>query len=393
MKPDELAHFKCESCDNAQPESLMCEDCWQDLRVCGCLYNLQQWDMKILCGQCGESTLINLVEIDKALDDEEDEEDETEDKIPVGSNNYYDWWDDDDDEFEWGDDMLGWKKKETKPLTVTGNLSKAPATKKPAPIMKCRHYNIPIEIAKGVVVYPSSMNNDSPTKRSEDKDPNVIVPDFGLYADSGWRPAWRNEFVTFPDFGIPKYDVAITQITEAAERAASGERIELGCIGGHGRTGTMLACMFLWGAERDSVPISATEACELVWYFYCDKAIETDEQEWWVSYYAHHQFGHELAEKPKPKPPQKWSGKSGPLGWTGGGVTKDSGIVCQPIDHLEMIAAGAKKCLAVDNCQWWEEDSAPGVTVAEDLRQANIAKYKQKIAQQSIVVGKKVGDK
>ena len=369
MKKEAIKHFQCNHCDSPTSENLMCCDCWTDLAGCDCYDDLGIWNMQILCGDCGNVTDIDTRDIDEKVADE----------LGYGL----------EDEDEWSDDMLEWlskKNKQIEPLQPTTSVVTTGGTKSKAKVqtqtfMKCRHYDIPMQIAQGVMVYPSSMNNDSPEKRNTSKDrPHVLVPDFGLYADKGWLPAWRNEFVTFPDFGIPTYGkTAITQITEAAERAANGEIVELGCIGGHGRTGTMLACMFLWGAERDGKPISGEEACELVWYFYCEEAIESKIQEWWVSYYGHIQFGYELPEKPK-APAPKW--KAGNTS-TGGDFVN----VCQVRDHLEMMAAGAKECLRDIACKYWEEDQAPGVEPMpeEPIRQWEIAKYKNKIASKNAI--------
>lgn len=222
---------------------------------------------------------------------------------------------------------------------------------------KCRHYptESSIEIADGVTVYPSSMFNER--KETE------FWPDFGLYADKGWTPQWRNEFIVFPDYGIPKYPIAVTQITSAACRAADlGQKVEFGCIGGHGRTGTILACMKVWGAERDGNPITPEDAVKWVRSKYCHEAIETEMQEWWVSYYAHIEFGYELPEKPVTK--VKYS-------------AANSG--CSVRSHTAMYVAGADRCLAKDHCGWWEKDleaaNFPSEATLKDLTDHEVAKW------------------
>ena len=57
-------------------------------------------------------------------------------------------------------------------------------------------------------------------------------------------------------------------LTEAWQRAA-GERVEIACIGGHGRTGTALACL----AILDGVPRASAVA--FVRTHYDQKAVET----------------------------------------------------------------------------------------------------------------------
>ncbi|MEK7715073.1 MAG: protein-tyrosine phosphatase family protein, partial [candidate division NC10 bacterium] len=68
--------------------------------------------------------------------------------------------------------------------------------------------------------------------------------DFGLYMDAGWRPTWEACVIQWADFGLPKNPFSAARaITAAFERAKGKERLEIGCAGGLGRTGTVLACM------------------------------------------------------------------------------------------------------------------------------------------------------
>ncbi|HKE75437.1 MAG TPA: hypothetical protein VKB57_17570, partial [Acidimicrobiales bacterium] len=55
-------------------------------------------------------------------------------------------------------------------------------------------------------------------------------------------------------------------------RARAGERVEIGCLGGHGRTGTALACLAVLCGHR------AGDAVAWVRAAYCPGAVETDEQ-------------------------------------------------------------------------------------------------------------------
>ena len=101
-------------------------------------------------------------------------------------------------------------------------------------------------------------------------------PDFGLYLDRRWaskRLTWDHVILDWPDFGVPD-DIETThrEIKDAYERAANGERVEIGCWGGVGRTGTVLGCM----AVLAGVP--AAEARPWVRQHYNISAIETEEQ-------------------------------------------------------------------------------------------------------------------
>jgi hypothetical protein len=96
---------------------------------------------------------------------------------------------------------------------------------------------------------------------------------YGLYLDPSWKPTWRAEIVAWPDF-------AARQIAAAFRRAQDGELVEVGCLGGSGRTGTVLACM----AVLAGVP--AEEAVAWARGAYRPQAVETPEQEAWVEWFA-----------------------------------------------------------------------------------------------------------
>ena len=104
---------------------------------------------------------------------------------------------------------------------------------------------------------------------------------YGLYLDARWEPTWPAEIVAWPDFGLPdEPEVAARQIAGAFRRAQEGELIEVGCLGGSGRTGTVLACM----AVLAGVP--AEEAVAWVRGVYRPQAVETPEQEAWVEWFG-----------------------------------------------------------------------------------------------------------
>jgi hypothetical protein len=101
--------------------------------------------------------------------------------------------------------------------------------------------------------------------------------DFGLYLDPRWAPTWPAELIEWEDFGLPAEPTrAAERIRAAFGRARAGERVEVGCAGGLGRTGTVLACM----ATLAGVP--AAEAVGWVRATYDERAVETEEQEAFV---------------------------------------------------------------------------------------------------------------
>ncbi|HEY7265490.1 MAG TPA: protein-tyrosine phosphatase family protein [Trebonia sp.] len=103
-------------------------------------------------------------------------------------------------------------------------------------------------------------------------------PDYGLYLDSRWQPPWANDHVDWPDFGLPADTEAFLEALKAVlERARSGQDVEVGCLGGHGRTGTALACLAVLTGHP------ASDAVAWVRSSYCAKAVETPRQEAFVA--------------------------------------------------------------------------------------------------------------
>lgn len=109
-------------------------------------------------------------------------------------------------------------------------------------------------------------------------DPSAPPPSYGVYL-LGRRPPdfpWETHWLRWPDFRLPAdREAARTVLARAWERAA-GERVELACDGGRGRTGTALACL----AVLDGVP--PEEAVAYVRAHYDRHAVETPWQKRYV---------------------------------------------------------------------------------------------------------------
>ena len=133
--------------------------------------------------------------------------------------------------------------------------------------------------APGVLTLPSGRLVRGRGLRRPQPDPAADPdPDFGLYllgedpGEFGWSARW----LPWPDFRLPRDRAeAVAAITEAWRRAEH-ERVEVACAGGHGRTGTALACM----AVLDGVP--RREAVRYVRAHYDPHAVETP----WQRHYA-----------------------------------------------------------------------------------------------------------
>jgi hypothetical protein len=108
--------------------------------------------------------------------------------------------------------------------------------------------------------------------------PGGHPPTFGAYLLGSEPPefGWDSRWVPWPDFRLPRSPAYLrTVLEEVLDRARDG-RAEIACFGGHGRTGTALACL----AVIDGVP--AGEAVRWVRANYHPKAVETPWQKRFV---------------------------------------------------------------------------------------------------------------
>lgn len=114
------------------------------------------------------------------------------------------------------------------------------------------------------------------------------LPDLGLHlaahpppqvAPGG--PSWDVVWIRWPDFGTPADDQeAVDAIVTAFERARGGERVEVACAGGTGRTGTVLTCMAMLAG------VAPERALRWVRTHYRRRAVETPGQRRWTERFA-----------------------------------------------------------------------------------------------------------
>ncbi len=115
----------------------------------------------------------------------------------------------------------------------------------------------------------------------EEREVNAAWRQHGLYLDARWSPTWPAQLVDWPDLSTPGDDrVATEAIQHAFALAAAGTHVEVGCLAGRGRTGTVLACM----AVLAGVP--ATDAVGWVRRHHVPGAVEGSAQEAWVLAFA-----------------------------------------------------------------------------------------------------------
>jgi protein-tyrosine phosphatase len=113
--------------------------------------------------------------------------------------------------------------------------------------------------------------------------PGGPEPEFGLYLGSAKLRArhpvpWAHEWVDWPDFLLPRDTAAaVDHIRDLHRRALAGDRVEVACGGGVGRTGTVIAAL----ATLAGVP--AAEATAWARANYHPRAVETPWQRRWVT--------------------------------------------------------------------------------------------------------------
>jgi len=104
-------------------------------------------------------------------------------------------------------------------------------------------------------------------------------PTFAVYLLGEPPPAvaWEAHWVRWPDFWLPADPAQTRKILLEAWDKAPGQRVEIGCLGGRGRTGTALACL----AVIDGVP--PRHAVAFVRQHYHPNAVETPWQKRYVT--------------------------------------------------------------------------------------------------------------
>jgi hypothetical protein len=101
-----------------------------------------------------------------------------------------------------------------------------------------------------------------------------------------WRPDWPADWIDWPDFRTPRdSEAAAAAIQHAYLLARSGQRVEIACGGGIGRTGTVIACMAILAGHPAADAVSWTRR------HYRPRAVETRGQQRWIRWFATHHSG------------------------------------------------------------------------------------------------------
>lgn len=94
----------------------------------------------------------------------------------------------------------------------------------------------------------------------------------------GPSPGWAVRRIDWPDYGLPADPAAaIVVLTEALGRARAGERVEVACLGGRGRTGTAIAALAVLDGLDPALAVGWVRTA------YRPDAVETSEQADWVA--------------------------------------------------------------------------------------------------------------
>lgn len=164
------------------------------------------------------------------------------------------------------------------------------------------HFRVPFHLTKDAIVYLSSHRGHAEARSKQD----AFQVDIGVYLDSTWKSSLTtptSEVFTSKGMELPQKvakawapynaplvkgvylpwrDMSAATMTQLKattdwinEMVDDGLKVEIACIGGHGRTGTLAAALLL---SRHPT-LTAPEAMEFLRALYCKQAVETISQE------------------------------------------------------------------------------------------------------------------
>lgn len=151
----------------------------------------------------------------------------------------------------------------------------------------CKHNLTPFQIGE-YTVYLSGSNYASTETQGPTPDAAVYLAPgtlgygwkvpimFGVNTDEPFEQEGSLEtiFLNWPDMGVVPEHVLYKALAWAERRLKEGKKLEIACVGGHGRTGTFAACLTI-----QITGVEAKVAIEGVRKTYCKEAIESESQE------------------------------------------------------------------------------------------------------------------
>lgn len=192
-----------------------------------------------------------------------------------------------------GDDVLAGESTDLQRIidATVGGMAAMPGNGRWSNYVSCRHNMTEVRLPDGTVVHCSA---------STDCRGRVNRPDYAVYLYGGWSASSVATFIPWEDYGTPfvPWRAAREVVEEFYRRALAGQRVEVGCMGGHGRTGTFLAAVVMLADPN----MTAKGAVAWVRSNYCTKAVEDASQEYWLKWFADPTLP---AFYSRPKPPVK----------------------------------------------------------------------------------------
>jgi len=111
-----------------------------------------------------------------------------------------------------------------------------------------------------------------------------MVPTWGCYLDEDWtkvKTDYSKIVIPWPDCGAINLSMLKSLVQTVREKLEAGETIDIACLLGHGRTGTLLACLLV-----DIEGLAPDAAISEVRHRHCEHAVEFEEQEELVRSYS-----------------------------------------------------------------------------------------------------------
>jgi hypothetical protein len=181
----------------------------------------------------------------------------------------------------------------------------------------CSHNLDPFPLPDGKTLYLSASRDARGEKSAGFKDPTS-----GIYLDPSWQSIsgtnfltntgmldggskYRVTFVRWPDMRAIEHQLLDVLLAFIHMELQNGETVEFGCIGGHGRTGSLAAAVLIGLYDMD-----AKDAIAYVRKHHCKKAVESVSQE---------KMLYELSKMPYPETKERKGGEID-IAWEDDGI-------------------------------------------------------------------------
>ncbi len=144
----------------------------------------------------------------------------------------------------------------------------------------CLHWREEFKAGNYTLLVSSYVALDSKFKKAR----SSLEPQFGVYLDNIWDEVttpYPKTVIDWPDTGAIELDELNQLVSEIKSMLKQGMVIDIACIMGHGRTGTLLACLLV---ELEGM--GAAQAVTAVRSRHCECAVEFAAQERLVKRFA-----------------------------------------------------------------------------------------------------------